>query len=107
MISQTTILFDKIITYIYLRRTIGNVSTRHQHGYGIPIQQDLIQFRNASSFRSVFVFGHVLQQHIHKVIEAEQRPDDFLVVPEDDVNARSNAFVDQFCVAKMGGKLLI
>lgn len=81
---------------VFLRRPIWNVSTWYQHSDGIPVQQDLIQLGDASAFRSVLVLGHIFQEHIDKVVEAEQSSDDFLVVPQNYVDARTNAFVNQF-----------
>lgn len=81
----------------HLSWAIGNIAARHQHCDCVAVQQDLIQFRDASAFWRVFVLGHILQQHVHKVIEAEQRSDDLLVVPQNDVNSRSDAFVHELC----------
>lgn len=71
-------------------------STRHKHRNIVAIQQNLIKFRDAFALRRVLNLGDVLEQHVDKVIEAQQCSAHLLVVLHQDVNPRADAFVDEF-----------
>ncbi len=43
---------------------------------------------------------HGVAKDTDEVVKAEQRPDDFLVVLHDDVDARPDTFVNQLCRVK-------
>lgn len=62
----------------------------------VAIQQNSIEFCNSSAFRCSFTFCDIIEKHVYKIIEAQKRPDNFLVILHDDVNSRSNTLVHQF-----------
>lgn len=94
------LLFIKIMTkilfiYLFDKNSLRNIPTRHKQRNIIPVQKDLIQFGYAPSFRCIFILCHIFQQHIHKIIESQQRSHHFLVVFHDNVYSRADAFVHE------------
>lgn len=73
----------------------------------IAVEQDLVELGNPPSLRGGLILGHILQHHVHEVIEAEQRPNDLLVALHDDVNAGADALVHQLCVGQGDGILSV
>ena len=47
--------------------------------------------------RAGALFGHVLEHHVHVVVEAAQSPNNLLVAAHDRPDPRSDALVDQLC----------
>lgn len=64
----------------------------------IAVQKDLVELGDSPSLGGGLVLRHVLQHHVHEVIEAEQCSDDLLVALHDDVDAGADALVYQLCV---------
>ena len=68
----------------------------------VPVEQYLIQFCDSSSLRRRLKLWHVLEDHVHEVVETEKRPNDLLVVFHDDMHARADCFVDELWKGKIG-----
>lgn len=66
------------------------------HGDVIAIEQDLVQLCDASALGRGFELGHVLQDHVDKVVESEERAHDLLVVLHDNMDSRADGLVHQF-----------
>jgi len=68
----------------------------HQHRDVVPVQEDLVQLGHPPPLAGRLVLGHVLQHHVHEVVEPEQSAHHLLVVLHDDVHPRADGFVHQF-----------
>lgn len=67
------------------------------HGNVVPVEQDLVELGDASPLRGGLVLGDVLEEHVDKVIEAQQCAHYLLVILHDDVDAGADALVHQLC----------
>ena len=61
-----------------------------------PVQNYLIEFRDAASIGRVLVLRHVFENHVHVVVETQEGPDELFIVFHDYVDARSDTFIDEF-----------
>lgn len=72
------------------------MTSRDQHRDVVSVEEDLVEFGDSLAFRSVLDLCDVFQKHVDEIIESKERSSHLLVVLHEDVNARSDALVDEF-----------
>ena len=80
----------------------GAFAAWHKHGDVVAIEQDLVEFGDTATFARILELGHVLQDHVHKVVESQERAHDLLVIAHDDVDTGAYALIDQFKRKQLG-----
>ena len=73
----------------------GSFTAWYQDCDIVAIEQNLIQLGDTAALGCVLKLGHVLDDHIYKVVKPQQGAHDLLVVPHDYMDARTNTFVDE------------
>ena len=67
-------------------RTLRSLTTWHQHGDVVPVEQDLVKPGHSPAFAGTLVLYHVVQHHVDKVVEAQQGTHHLLIILHDDVD---------------------
>ena len=61
----------------------------------VSVEQDLVQLCDPPPLRRGLELGDVLQDHVDEVVEAQEGPDQLLVVLHHDVDAGANGLVNK------------
>ena len=79
-----------------MKQTLPRDSRPH-HGDVVAVEQDRLQLGDPPALWRALVLRHVLQHHVHEVVEPAECANNLLVVLHDDVKAGANTLVHQFC----------
>ena len=69
----------------------------------VAVEQDLVQLCDPPPLGRGLILGYVLQVHVDKVVKAEERPHQLLVVLHDDVDSGADGLVHELQGEQAGG----